>query len=616
MANYPDENSWWNEPFTALVRETYENAPTPRTFPAGYDFSLFKWYARPGFTIGDGLAWHEAKTRALRELEQSLGIPEQPVDGGPWGQGSYPDENSWWNDYTAAVVARYKVAGRDLEAEGIDFSMFKWFARTAYDIARGLTADASMKKHIYGKDELRDQLGYERPVEPVVPNANRLEGDIEVRGRVIYVDGKPRITQWCHAMDLFSRAVNGRWAEVEDQLRVIAQYYAGIRFSDNLGYWDKNRPGDSSQWSAWAGKEVTRYAFRAFSGTWIPATPDYDAQLERFLMLVDSFGLRVMHDRGDLNAYSRIQKLEHMRLNGRLYARLGDVGRRVLGGLWAINEPWQNGGEDIQVMVDMINAFREGAGWLPAVVGLGSPGGELPDWFMPNAPREEREANWGAELPQALIALGRSPATVMTVHGLRDVRNMPNMLEHYFGYGYDGTLRGANKPVWNTEPIGGGDGVSVGELNDVEALVGIHLQMIMSGCVSTFMSGAGVFGKGRIEDMPAFKEVARLSSFLPQDIATFQTVIHAGTGRPFSYKSILVANDPTRFDQAIHDDGRFVAVWHTIEEAAKPLLVQRSCSEFKVINPVTGEVESDAPVAAGQRLTHNGKVRLVVGRLA
>jgi len=134
--------------------------------------------------------------------------------------------------------------------------------------------------------------------------------------------------------------------------------------------------------------------------------------------------------------------------------------------------------------------------------------------------------------------------------------------------------------------------------------------------VSTFMSGAGVFGKGRIEDMPAFKEVARLSSFLPQDIATFPTVVDAGTNRPFSHKSVLVANDPTRFDQAIADDGRFVAVWHTIEEAAKPLTVQRSCSEFKVINPVTGEVESDGPITAGQKLTHNGKVRLVVGRLA
>lgn len=619
MSFYPDENSWWNDPFTAEVRVSYENSPTqPRTFPVGYDFSLFKWYSRPGFTIGEGLPWNEAKTRVLRELEESLGIPEQPIDGGPWGQGSYPDENSWWNDFTDAVIARYLIAGRDLVAEGIDFSMFKWFARTGYDIGRGASPDASMKKHIYGKDELRDQLGYSRPIPPVVQNPNKLEGDTVIHGRVISVGGVPRIHQYCHAMDLFSRAVHGHWDEVEDQLRVIAQYYAGIRFCDNLGYWDKNRPGDPTQWSAWAGKEVNRYPFVAFSGTQIPATPNYDAQLERFLLLVDSFGLRVMHDRGDLNSLSLQQKLVHMRLLGTLYARLGDTGRRVLGGLWACNEAWQNGGEDIQVLNNMILGFKEGSGgWLPAVVGLSAPGGSTPDWFMPGAPQAERDANWGSEMPQSFIALSGSPATVMTCHGARDVRNIANMLEHYFGYGYDSTIRNHNKPFWNTEPVGGGDGVSVGELNDVEALCGVHLEMLITGQISTFMSGAGVFGKGRIEDMPGFYEVARLSTFLPQDIATFQTVIHAGANRPFSHKSILVANDPTRFDQAISNDGRFCAVWHTVETAPKPLMVQRSCSEFKVIDPVTGDVEFDGVITAGQApLTHNGKVRLVVGRLA
>lgn len=509
------------------------------------------------------------------------------------------------------IIHRTDTGAQVTERNGCKF--YELFELPEGDYVYLINADG--KNSVMNNVKLLKNTQIDVTLTNAITNPNLLNGDIVIRGRQTFVNGQPRILQFCHAMALFSQAVHGQWDEVERQIKVIALYYGGFRFCDTLGYWDKNRPGDTA-WSAWEGKEVTRYPFLSWGQRQIPETPDYDAQMERFLLIADKYGMKVMHDRGDLNAWSRAQKMEHMRLNGRLYARLGDVGKRVLGGLWSINEAWQNGGEDIQVLVDMINAFKDGAGWLPTVVGLSASGGETPSWFLPDMPQEYRDANWGSELPEALKALGRSPATVMTIHGARGVDNLPNMLEHYFGYGYDDTLRRFNKPVWNTEPIGGGKGVSVGELNDVETLVGAHLQMLITGQISTFMSGAGVWGSGPIESMPGFKEVARLSTFLPSDIAGFQTVIHAGTGRPFSHKSILVANDPTRFDQAIHDDGRFVAVWHTIEAAAKPLYVQRNCSEFTVINPVTGVVESQGSIRAGQQLTHTGKVRLVIGRLA
>jgi hypothetical protein len=34
-----------------------------------------------------------------------------------------------------------------------------------------------------------------------------------------------------------------------------------------------------------------------------------------------------------------------------------------------------------------------------------------------------------------------------------------------------------------------------------------------------------------------------------------------------------------------------------------------------VIDPMTGNVEFDGPILSGQNFTHNGKVRLVIGRL-
>lgn len=604
MATYPDENSWWNV-FRADVVALYEEAPDSRSFPDDFDFDLFKWWSRVGFSLGTGVAGTDAKTKHLRELEQALGIPEQPIDGGPAVSG-YPDENSWWNDLKDAVVARYMVAGRIFPAT-YDFDVFKWWSRTGFTCGTGVSPESAKFRHLR---ELRESLGYPPPR---IVNHNRFDGDITVTGRVIRVDGQPRLPLFCHAMELFSACTHNRWDDVRSQLEEIAKYYTGIRFCDVLGYWDKNRPGTAA-WSAWEGKEVTPIGFRSYGERAIPATPDYYGQLERFLTMCHDVGLRVMHDRGDMNAWSRDQKLEHMRNLGRLYTR---VDRRVLGGLWACNEAWQNGGDDITVLVDMIQAFKQGSnGWLPAVVGLSAPGGELPAWFLSNASQDERERNWGSELPQSFIAFGRNPATVMTCHGLRDSNNIANMLEHYFGYGYDPDIRKANKPLWNTEPVGGGDGVSVGQVNDVELLCGIAGIALLTGQPWTHMSGNGVFWKGRIEQHPGFYQVARLTTWIPQDVATYQTVIHAGAGRSFSAQSILIANDPTRFDQAIHDDGRFVAMWHTAEGGAKALRVQRACREFKVIDMITGAVEHDGAVTAGQQLKHNGKARLVIGRLA
>lgn len=76
-----------------------------------------------------------------QEEEEEEPVPVQP----------YPDENSWWNEFTSAVNARYQKAN----VTGND-GKFKWFARTAYDIAAGTPADTSKKKHL---NELNAALG-------------------------------------------------------------------------------------------------------------------------------------------------------------------------------------------------------------------------------------------------------------------------------------------------------------------------------------------------------------------------------------------------------------------------------------------------------------------------
>jgi len=438
------------------------------------------------------------------------------------------------------------------------------------------------------------------PIEPVEPNRNRLEGVITQNGWQSFDANGSRIFLFCHTMSFFSD-----WCRPEKQprirnsMRIIATKYAGTRPCDVLGYWDSNRPSDAKQWSAWKDKEVTPYSFVAHSGRTIPATPNYWDRYREFVLLHHELGLKIIVDRGDVNAWTRQQKIEHMENLGRFYGSLGNVGKEVIGALMALNEPWQNGAGnpiDIELLKAMIRAFERGAGWLPSVVGLGDPGGE----------------GMESEMPESLIRMAPSPATAIVVHGGRG--DHAHLIEHYRGYGYDAEIRQHNKKVWSREPIGGAEGVSVGRVDDPELLCGVHLGSLTTGQADVFMSGPGVFGEGLVEDAPGFNEVARLTEWLPQDVADFTEVIHAG--ERFRGKRIMAAVDPTRFDQSKHPDGRFVAVLHTVEAAGRPLPCERACSEFKVINPVTGVVERDGPIAVGQTYRHEGKVRLVVGQLA
>jgi hypothetical protein len=92
---------------------------------------------------------------ALKQLRQTGTTPTIPV-GDPMHP--YPDEPTWWGpEFEAKVAALYKQAGQDLPADV--FAAGRWFARTGWDIAAGLTKEASAAKHLAG---LAKQLGVER----------------------------------------------------------------------------------------------------------------------------------------------------------------------------------------------------------------------------------------------------------------------------------------------------------------------------------------------------------------------------------------------------------------------------------------------------------------------
>jgi hypothetical protein len=446
------------------------------------------------------------------------------------------------------------------------------------------------------------------------PNPNRLGGELLRQARVVgdasgvrtlSTTGKqqpllrPRILMFCHAMELFSAWCHGREREVEEQCEAIAAVYAGIRVLDVLGYWDV----------AWRGKEVTPIAFVNHSGGHVAATPNYYERKIDFLAMLQSLGLKVMDDRGDLNSWTRAQKLEHMHRNGQLYNAV-PFGREILAGLWSCNEGWQNGGNSIELCQDMLRAFAAGAGWLPALRGLSAPGGDSDPVRLASC--SPPMAEWEPEAPCSFVNWAADPATVLTVHGNRGLHE--HLCEHYFGYGYDETMRRTSKPAFNTEPVGPGAGVSVGRVNDPELLCGLTVAALIGGQCWTYMSGFGVFWDGPIDSQPGFLEVARLPTFLPQDIASWPTVCHSGIR--FRGTRILAAVDPTRADQSISADGRFAMLVHTVDERAKALPCERACSDFTTIDMLTGDVERTGPLHVGDTYHHPGIARLAVGRLA
>lgn len=432
----------------------------------------------------------------------------------------------------------------------------------------------------------------------------RLVGPLKIVNGDFVDSTGPVVPVFCHFMEAFSAWTHGRQADVKKQCQTIAAAgYQGIRVLDVLGYYDVDGGGRPA---GWHGKAVTPITFTSISGKQVTATPNFYDQKRSFLQMLNGLGLKIMDDRGDLNDWRDSQKIEHMRLNGELYKSMGDAGRDVLAGLWACNESWQNGVKTPELAGRMLTAFKEGAGWWPDVRGL-SWGAEENDWTSrPGA----------GEWPQDMIFWSKDPASICTMHGNR----IPNehIIAHYLGYGYyDDDMRRRGKRTWNTEPVGGGIGVSVGTVNDAELLAGIALVSMLTGQAWTHMSGYGVFWDGPIEKHPGFYEIPRILKWLPRDVHKFAQIGHCG--RRFQGTRILADTEPpsgTRADFAIHRDGRFVMCVYGEPGKHPPLVFERGCTECKVIDIVGDKIQSEGPRKAGERFTETYKhCRMVIGKV-
>lgn len=111
---------------------------------------------------------------------------------------AYPDEQTFWPDFEAQVAAIYAEAGQPFP----DAAAFRWFTRTAYDLAGPLTPAVSREKHL---NELRAALS----IPTQEPACAPLE-PLTIRDfRFWDATGQPWIWKGCTDFLLYQRFLEG-----------------------------------------------------------------------------------------------------------------------------------------------------------------------------------------------------------------------------------------------------------------------------------------------------------------------------------------------------------------------------------------------------------------------
>lgn len=337
--------------------------------------------------------------------------------------------------------------------------------------------------------------------------------------------GARQLPVFCHFGEAFS-AYTRRPRAVEAQLLAIkAAGYDGVRFWDNLGWYE-----------VWRGREVTPFGFRSETGRQVRPTNDYYEKLEEFIRLLQHVGLTAHHSRGDLQNVSLNRVVEHTRRVREIYQ---DVGLEVLALYEGNNEDWQNGDLRPDGLRQVVQPFKD-IGVLTAL-------------------------SHRSEEPDDLAAYASPP--LFYVHGRRE-GPATDRLRHVFSVSYERSAR-LPRVGWQGEPIGPGL-VATQNTNDPEELGLLAAMSLASRQAWTYMSRHGVFWNGPIESQAGFSVVPQVRDFIEEfvpDVMAFPVLVHGGRPEaplrsPDGYYEPRagIVQGPARIDQAVAADGRTIAI--------------------------------------------------------
>lgn len=401
---------------------------------------------------------------------------------------------------------------------------------------------------------------------PPEPSSSRLIGPLRIEGGAYCDETGPRLPILCHAGDLLALyARDPSWAKAE--LDEIAEAgYLGVRTWTWL---------DGEYWQS-LGRSVS------------PA--EFGWSLYRdFALALKARGLRWLVSQGDMLVFAP-DRWAFMRQLAETLREAG--GLEVVCGVDSGNEAWNNGEGDPARLRQAADAFR-------SVL-------DVPIWSLSSPPGEET------------ADLDRYSGSVYDVHGYRG-GHLADKLRHAFSIAYDGRL--SRRLGIQSEPPGPGPMVSImehPEEMDAEAMTLLTAMHLMSRQISVVFSSPGVSVRERSEfaRQPGFREAAAVASILPSDLMRFGTLCHGGESQ--RGRRVLCATGEgqslARVDQAIADDGRFVAIAYAQRPGTYAIPIERPC-EAQVFHPVTHEAVETIQPGQGTLSLSFERGRIIVGRL-
>lgn len=421
----------------------------------------------------------------------------------------YPDETlvtGWWPSvFDVEVGKRYAEAKRPYpDGPGA----FRWAARTAYDIAGGLTKEASLAKHLL---ELEAELGINQP-QPGHPTNRPLSGPLRIQDKLFRDDSGWRRVLFCSWFPAL-RILRDNPAEFERQINAIAAAnYQGIRIFLAVGGW----------MPYWDGREVVPVRFQkahfdpaaghlrpVFDGPWMEAWPDYDDLLRTLLRACRARKLRLHVTCGDMQIICPDPNHEID-----LHRRFA----RICG---------EEGGTDVIAVAEVTNEFPLNRFGGDSAQSLGQMGHVIDVWqaAIPGVLTMQGAIPQNEEV--ASLQNASTHGLVCAVHVTRSP--VPMCLKRTFGLVYfEGNYRGFPKPFWEGEPAGPGED-SFQRLDDPASLIALYAYHGLTGQASNQFSGPAVRAFVSLESVWGFTELPALfAQHLPEDVATWD---HGSNGR-------------------------------------------------------------------------------------
>ena len=223
----------------------------------------------------------------------------------------------------------------------------------------------------------------------------------------------------------------------------------------------------------------------------------------------------------------------------------------------------------------------------------------VPVWSLTSPPGEDK------------AELDRYAGSVYDVHGSR-AGHWYDKIRHAFSVAYE--QKPARRLGIQSEPPGPGELVSVTDFKDeldAEAMGLLHVMHLMSRQATVYFSSPGVSvrERGEFSRQPGFWTVPAWARMLPNDLMSWPTLLH-GSSRGRILSAVSVGDGIIRVDQALDDDGRFVAIVYG-PGGFHQIPVERDC-ELEILNQV---VAKQTFVAGQQMDTQFRRGLIVLGRL-